>query len=69
MMPFEFLSKTLATLLCLVTVQRAESMQGLQTNDMCLSEDKYIWDILKVLKNTKSGKHLAPLVFEKFLPN
>ena len=69
MMPFEFLSKTLATLLCLVTVQRVESMQGLQTNDMCLSEDKYIWDIPKVLKNTKPGKHLAPLVFEKFLPN
>ena len=65
----ELLTKKLVTLLCLLSGQRAQSIEALHLNYSSLSNGKYIFYIPSVLKTSKPGRHQAPLEFESFPDN
>ncbi|XP_057294577.1 uncharacterized protein LOC130623096 [Hydractinia symbiolongicarpus] len=62
----EFLTKKLATLLCLLSGQRAQTIGALKVNFCHRSSDMYTFYISTIMKTTKPGKHQEPLQFEKY---
>ena len=60
------LVKKLATLICLLSGQRGQTMPKLQLDCMSKSSDAYTFFIPTALKQTKPGHHQEPLRFEAF---
>ena len=56
----------LATLLCLLTGQRCQTIHKIDANYIQLESDRCIITIPKVLKHTKAGNHQAPLVLKAY---
>ena len=62
----EMLTKKLATLLCFLSGQRAQTITALSL-EFCHREKLSVtFYIASILKNTRPGKHQQPLVFQKF---
>ena len=65
----EFLIKKLATLLCLLSAQRAQTIGALRLDFCHRSDNAITFYIPSVLKTTKPGKHQEPLIFRYFPDN
>ena len=57
------LSIRVATLMCILAGQRSQTISNLRTNYICPSEQKIIFPIPTLLKQTRPGFHQAPLEF------
>ena len=60
------LTHKLTVLLCLLTGQRLQTLVALETCHMDLHPDKCVFYIQRVLKTTKPGRHIAPIVLNKY---
>jgi integrase len=60
------LTMNLATLLCLLTGQRCQTIHKIDMNFIQLETDKCIITIREVLKHTKAGKHQVPLELHSY---
>ena len=65
----ENLTKKLATLLCLLSGQRVQSICALNLEYSAFTCGTYTFYIPKVLKTTKPGNHQHPLQFETYQEN
>ena len=65
----EMLTKKLCTLLCLLSGQRAQSIQVLKISKSVFSHDTYAFYIDKVIKTSKPGNHQKPLEYRMFPGN
>ena len=65
-MSLEFLTKKLATLMCILSGKRSQSMSLLNTNYMHEDENHCIFYIASPLKTTRPGFHQHPLEFRRF---
>ena len=62
----EFLTKKLATLMCILSGQRSQTMSLLNINYMHLDESHCIFYIASLLKTTRPGFHQHPLEFMRY---
>ena len=62
-MDLKGLTMNLATLLCLLTGQRCQTIHKMDINFIQLEEHRCTITIREVLKHTKVGKHQAPSNF------
>ena len=65
-MSLEFLTKKLATLLCILSGQRSQTMSLLNTSYMHIDETHCIFYITSLLKTTRPGFHQHPLEFSRY---
>lgn len=62
----ELLTKKLATLLCLLSGQRAQTIGALSLNHHHGTKEQHVFYIPKILKTTRPNNHQEPLCFLKF---
>ena len=62
---FESLTKKLATLMCILSRQRSQTMSLLNTNYMYADENHCIFYIISLLKTTRPGFYQHPLKFRR----
>lgn len=60
------LSLRVATLLCILSGQRSQTIASLTTSFICPTEDKIVFPIASLLKQTRPGFHQEPLEFIKY---
>ena len=60
------LTMNLATLLCLLTGQRSQTIHKIDINFIQLEEHRCTITIRELLKHTKVGKHQAPFQFSSY---
>jgi len=60
------LTKKIATLLCLLSGQRAQTIGALRLDFSKLTEQELTFYVPSILKTTKPGKHQEPLQFQRF---
>ena len=65
-LPLKDLTMNLATLLCLLTGQRCQTIHKIDKNHIQFESDTCIITIREVLKHTKAGNHQAPLVLKAY---
>ena len=65
-MSFEFLTKKLATLMCILSGQRSQPMSLLNTNYMHVDENYCALYIASLLKTTRSGFHQHSSEFRRY---
>ena len=64
--PFKLLTFRLATLYCLLSAQRDQTIASIDVRDMHVTENRVICYISKSLKTTRPGFHQSPLDFQAF---
>ena len=62
----EMLTKKMATLLCLLSAQRVQTIGALRLDYCQRSEEAIIFYIASILKTTKPGKHQDPIQFRPY---
>ena len=65
-MSLECLTKKLATLMCILSEQRSQTMSLLNTNYMHIDQNDCIFYIASLLKTTRPGFHQHPLEFRRY---
>ena len=64
-MSLECLTKKLATLMCVLSGQRSQTMSLLDTNYMQIDENQRFFYIASLLKTTRPDFHQDPLEFRR----
>ena len=64
-MTLKHLTIKLATLLAICTGQRLQTLQSLTVSNIHFQQDSFTCVIKSVLKTTRPGKHIKPIVFKK----
>lgn len=63
------LTLKLTMLLALVSAQRCQTLQALSIENMVLTNEKCVFHFTNLLKTSRPGKHLGPLVVTSFTPD
>ena len=56
-------------LMALLTGQRCQTLQALSVKDMMLTAERCLFQLTSLLKTSRPGKHLGPVVFTSFTPD
>ena len=68
-LPFKMLTLKLTMLLALISAQRCQTLQALSLDNMCCADEQIVFYFKTLLKTSRSGKHLMPLVIKAYLPD
>jgi len=60
------LTLRLATLMCILSGQRSQTLMSLSIKSMHIDKEKCVFFVNKILKQTRPGRHQAPLEFLAF---
>lgn len=66
---FKELTFKLVTLIALLSGQRCQTLTLLKLSEMITSDDKYVFHVQSLLKQSRSGKHLHPIEFISYPVN
>ena len=64
--PLRLLTMRIATLMCLLSAQRAQTLEMLSLEYMLLDDNRCVFYIDKLLKTSRPNFHQAPLEFQAF---